>query len=218
MLPEPCDDCAPYGGKFCRRGGGMARCGCARGQILAQLDDQRGRPVLVNVEPKITERTATLCVSMMSGIKYFPSESAARLIIADELQSMCNSDEEAFATAKQMGKLFEEWPGGIRALRAVFCSMYFPLDRDTSVLTCAEYPDGIPATRTVEEPFVRLLAPELTEPIKMIAEACDLNAHLREIKGSPSQLKIPSTPQILTQADIDAAVAKLHGKIPDEHS
>lgn len=209
MLPEPCEDCAPYGGNFCRRGGGMARCSCGRGQLLAQLDEQRGRPVLVNVEPKISERTATLCVSMMSGIRYFPAEPAARLIIADELQSMCNSDEEAFWTAKRMTRLFSEWPGGLQGIRATFCSKYFPLDRDTSTLSCEQYPDGIPAERTAKESFVRVIAPEFSTPVKMLTEACDLNAHLSEMKGPPSQWKVVPTPQIITQADIDAAVAKI---------
>src|ERR1035441_1031272 len=100
-LPNPCEKCAPYSGNFVvvefRNGrSGTRRCDCARGEALAAADVMRAQPPISDPEPRISNESATAGVSMLTALKFFPGEAAARMVIADELRCMCNDDGELF--------------------------------------------------------------------------------------------------------------------------
>jgi hypothetical protein len=140
-LPKPCEKCAPDGlwvGDLA-----MRRCTCERGRTLAALDEVRKQPALTRVEPRISVEAASSGVSILSALRYFPAEDGARIVIGNELRSMCNNGDEMLWLCARMVRLFTEWPG-VPSMRAVFCAKFFPLDRDTRGI-CSDFPDGIPA-------------------------------------------------------------------------
>ena len=214
-LPDPCEKCSPFEGLWCFRRGGTCRCDCARGQTLAAMDAARKERTILEVEPAISEETATMCVSMLSAIRFFPSEAGARIAIASELQSMCNSDIQALWLARRMVRLFSEWPG-VPDLRAVFCSQHVPLDRYQPLTICQAYPEGIPSE--IEEPKTQTLAlpaghtvsadARLDQSVRMVARALDMNRALREDTARKAAEIPPTNPNFkpITQADIAKAV------------
>jgi hypothetical protein len=216
-LPEPCSRCAFLGGNFTDyRGGGMRRCDCARGRALAALDEARKQGPH-EVEPQISSEMALGCVAMLGAMGgFFPADAAARMVIADEFQSMCNNAEEALWLAKRMLQLFQSWPG-FPALRAVYCSKFLPLDGLMAVGICKEYPDGIPAAVPVIEPPLLALPPGHVATADPELDAGIQDAFkprpLRRISSRPAD-PFPVNPnfQPVTQSDIDAAVSELRDK------
>lgn len=152
-LPDPCQDCRSDGGYWIRdwRREGVKRCSCPRGQALEAQDLFRKLPPVCEVEAKISEESAAAGVSMLSVMKYFPSEAGARLVIADELRCMCSDDSQIVWLAKRMAALFAEWPG-MPALRSVFWSKFIPLDRKPAAGAAALFPDGVPPELPQQNP------------------------------------------------------------------
>ena len=67
-------------------------------------------------------------VAQMGGMKFFPADEHARIGIAKQMASMCQSIEQAEWLSTRLQRLFSEgWPG-VGEMRAVFCSKYRPLD------------------------------------------------------------------------------------------
>lgn len=218
-LPDPCEECSPYGGNFQYSKGGMKRCQCARGQSLAEMDRMRAETPLLEVEPVVSPEAATQCISMLTAIRYFPAEPGARLLVADEIRAMCNSDDEAFWLCKRLARLYSEWPG-IPAMRAVFCSKYVPLDRFASVGMIPGFPEGIPPELPQAGPTRLALPPGhvasvdegLDRAVQMLANIKDLNRPLRRQFAKEAR-EVPNpnfTP--VTQADIERAVNELRDK------
>jgi hypothetical protein len=220
QLPSPCVECAPEGLWVFRRGG-TTRCDCERGRILRSLDDARNRPALTNVEPVISVETAGSGVSILTALKYFPSEDGARIAIGNELRSMCNTGDEMLWLCARMVRLFTDWPG-VPSLRAVFCAKFFPLDRETRGI-CPDYPDGIPAEIEQREPPRLLLPagyavsvdPSLEHSVRLLAQHTDMNRHLAEStaprRPAATVPDVPVNPNFkpITQADIEKALDEL---------
>lgn len=159
--------------------GGMQRCTCERGQALAALDEWRKMPPTVEVAPRITGESAALGVSMLAAMKFFPSEEGARLLIAEELRSMCGDDSQVLWIAKRMCRMFSEWPG-LPSMRAVFWSKYVPLDRVAAQGEAQLFPEGImPEIPDTRQRFKSLPAgsndPEFDAGIKKLANLKRLN-------------------------------------------
>jgi hypothetical protein len=181
MLPEPCDQCQPYGGNYrivektLKSGlsvSGTGRCVCARGKALeAREADSRtvGPPVLTSAQ-------LTLCVEMLAAMGFFPSESGARMGIANEIGRMCRSFEDAVWLAQRMIQLYPSWPGALD-MRLVYCSRRRPLDGMVPVqLGTAAYPEGIPSENpTVEEPLLAL------PPGRVLSTDLELDAAVRRL-------------------------------------
>jgi hypothetical protein len=143
-LPKPCEMCGPDGYWVEDSStGGVTRCVCQRGRALAAYDLMRVEAPTLEVEPQISEESAALGVSMLTVMKFFPTEEGARIVIADELRSMCADDSQVLWLGKRMGQIFTEWPG-LPALRAVFWSKYIPLDRRPAENEALVFPDGVP--------------------------------------------------------------------------
>lgn len=225
-LPEACEQCGPEG-YWVRAHGGLARCGCARGRALAALEELRKLPPLMDVEPKISTAAATAGVSMLSALRYFPAEEGARIIVGNELRSMCNTGEELFWLCSRMPRLFTDWPG-IPALRAVFCSKFFPLDRYTAGISEA-YPDGVPAEHPAlgRTPLLALPAVrddevlELSETVRRPQAApvtlrlSAVGESMERLAAPSSLLHIPRSPvssnfPAITEVDVSKALEELH--------
>lgn len=180
-LPKPCERCGPDGFWAWTRNG-MKRCDCERGQALKTQDLLRRLPPVAHVEPKISEESAATGVSMLSAMKFFPAEAGARMVIADELSSLCNDDLQVLWLAKRMCQLFTEWPG-LPALRALFWSKYVPLDRRPSTSgDDALFPDGVPpeipeqdASPIALPPGRRSVDPELDTAIRDLGKLKKIN-------------------------------------------
>lgn len=148
-LPRGCERCGPDGYWVLPKGSsvfgdrGVERCNCERGRALAALDLIRREPPTLEVEPRITEEMAALGVSMLAVMKFFPTEEGARLVIGDELRSMCADGSQVLWLAKRMCQLFSEWPG-LPSLRAVAWSKFIPLDRRPAENEVQLFPDGVP--------------------------------------------------------------------------
>ena len=85
-------------------------------------------------------------------LKYFPSDPAARLGIAEQLASMCADEDQIRWLVKTLPGLYNEWPG-MREIRGLFCMKFRPLDgieADSEV-----YPEGL--TREQLNPGVKAL-------------------------------------------------------------
>jgi hypothetical protein len=122
----------------------MKRCDCERGRALAALDLMRKEAPTLDAEPKISKESATIGTSILSVIKYFPSEEGARMVIGEEFRHLCHDDSQVVWLASRVAELFAEWPG-LPALRAVAWSKFIPLDRKAASPGAAQiFPDGVP--------------------------------------------------------------------------
>jgi hypothetical protein len=226
VLPEPCDQCRGDGGYFAivlrNNEPYSKRCDCARGRALAALDALRNQLSHENVEPRISGESAMAGVAMLSQIKFFPAEAAARMLIADELRLICNNDAELLWLCRRMVRLFLEWPG-FPILRGVFCSKFTPLDGGQSSVCCETYSDGIPSefperesARLALPPGAVVSAdPTLDAGVRMVADALDLNKHLAAPRRVVPELLISANEPVrraITQADMDCAVQEWREK------
>ncbi len=174
-LPDPCDYCGGTGGYWVYGG---KRCDCPRGAALSELDRLRSLPPAPDVEPQISEETAAAGVSMLSVMKYFPSEAGARLMIADELRSMCADDEQMIWLVKRCSSLFTDWPG-LPMLRRVLWSKFIPLDRMPAELPIGKddpFPEGIPPqVPTRELDYKALERGDRNGPFRQIANSMSMD-------------------------------------------
>lgn len=177
-LPLPCGQCKDSGGYWTYGG---KRCSCERGQQLLALDGLRSLPPDPHVEPKISEETAAAGVSMLSAMKFFPSEAGARLLIADELRSMCSDATQMVWLAKRCNTLFTDWPG-MPALRRVFWSKFIPIDRMPAMGAIGKddpYPEGIPSEVPESFQYAALGAGEVHPALRKLGNAKDLNVAIK---------------------------------------
>lgn len=166
-------------------------------------------------------------------LKFFPADKEARAALVQIVCEMASSDEQIAWLVKRALALYNEWPGP-HELRACFCSKFPP--RDGINAYSQVYIDGIPSEREernrLEGPKMLALPPghEVTADPEMEAAAVEAFASmpkmptarpindsfersLREVLTAPKDRpEIPKTPQIITQEDIDKAVAELHAK------
>jgi hypothetical protein len=184
------------------------------------MDEEKRHPPR-KVEPRVSEETAALGVSMLAAIPWFPTEDAARFMIAGELQSLCESQAEMNWLVRRMVRLFERWPG-IPALRAVFCSKHSPLDRVESTGIIEAYPDGIPPELPPAAPPRLALPPgavvsadsQLDAGVRLLSAVLDMNRIEAPVRHTPRAVASPVSAnyQPITQADIDKAVQELHDR------
>lgn len=177
-LPKACCRCEWQGGYWVEVDGsdtvGMRRCDCERGQALAAMDTMRKLPPSVDVEPLISKESATLGVSMLSLIKFFPSEEGARMLIGEELRSMCADDSQVLWICKRMVRMYTEWPG-LPPMRALFWSKFVPIDRVAARDEAHIFPDGVPPEAPDEQQEYKALGPgsrdaELDAAIRKLAD------------------------------------------------
>lgn len=161
-------------------------------------------------------------VNSMAGMKYFPSEPAARLALVELMGELTDDEEKVRWLAKRMRTLYSEWPGE-REMRACFCSKFRP--KDGIEVHSTVYLDGIPSeretTRQLEAPKLPALPPghvataddPMDREIQKLAAAKAMkpakvddrfSKALREIETAPRDRKeLPGpTPQKITQADV----------------
>lgn len=170
ILPEPCAECAPYGGTHRwyeevpalpgrkRRAAGLDRCTCRRGAELSRRDAVR--PKTVRTErgyerqvpegktvwaPQISKAAAAKAAAMLAeNVPYYPHEPAARTAVANEFRRLCNGPAELGWLVRRVMLLWHTWHG-LRELRVLFCSRFQPVDGvDLSDQASEAYPDGIP--------------------------------------------------------------------------
>ena len=212
-----CNKCAPFDGLWMETPQGLRRCDCETGRRLKEASDAAVNPQYH--PPVISAKDAEVFVEMLAAIPYFPRESGARLIIAEELRSICRDSGEALWLAQRMVRLYERWPGP-REMRIVYCAKHVPLDGLLEAGLSEVYPDGIPAERpgasqkALEAPAAAeelSAAPSLRNAILDLARAKDMNR-----SGPPEPVReIPSLPpgvKPVTQADIERAVQELRDR------
>jgi hypothetical protein len=174
-----CAKCEPFGGLWMETEAGLKRCGCSDGQRAAAAEQRRLNPI--GEPPVISEEDVEVFVEMLASMNYFPPESGARIMIGDELRSMCRNPQEAFWLVRRMNRVYSRWPG-IQEMRRLYCSAKIPLDGVIDSSISEIYPDGIPSERSVSQ--VKQLAsgtkdPEMKDGMKRLTAAKDLNQAVR---------------------------------------
>ncbi len=69
----------------------------------------------------------TKIVAELSLLKFFPSDSAARVALVRMVCEMASTEEQVRWLVRRALVVFNEWPGP-HELRALFCSRWKPLD------------------------------------------------------------------------------------------
>jgi hypothetical protein len=212
-----CHKCDPYGGLWQRTDGGMARCDCTAGAELAATDHARASKL--KLPPVLNVTAAVAIVKMLSGnLRFVPSDPLAVSAIADQIRSMCESNEAAMWLVTRMGQLYQEWPG-TRAMRVVYSSKHRPLDGVEVDGFLPEYPDGVPSEQQLEAP-PRLALPPGGDGKESVSAAKSLNetvlflAEAKSMRNIGRHVSVPDIPVLppgkrITQADVDAALEKL---------
>ena len=222
-MPEnPCRTCAPHGGLWIPGpNGGQMRCpNCERGQRLANAGHPTPRPPVLRAEE------CTVYVEMLASIPFFPAESGARVLIGNQIRSMCGSSGEALWLVERMVYLHgDKWPGPAE-MRRVYCAKHFPLDGVPAIGVSEKFPDGIPSENPPAARPLLSAAPisedhQFAAAVRHLAQAKRLPA-----PGEPMPAPIPTprvaqtraekAPQIITQADIDEAVEIVRKKKLEE--
>jgi len=203
-----CEKCKLFDGLWMQTPNGLRRCSCDSGQRLAGIDQARldghAEP------PRISSQAATVIVEMLSSIPFFPKEGGARILIGEEIRSMCHDDEQGVWLAQRMARLYSQWPG-VRELRAVYCSKHRPLDGYELIGGTEAFPDGIPSEKLIPAAPMKALPPgrEVSAADSLEDTVIDLAAakNMRAV-GTCKVRDIPILPpgNRITQADIDAAV------------
>jgi hypothetical protein len=213
-----CEKCGPFGGKWVKgERGGMERCDCEDGRKLKEADEARKTGAAK--PPRISKETAAVVVEAMSSMPFFPTAAGARFLIGEEIRSMCENSEEAFWLAQRMAQLYKSWPGP-REMRLVYCGRHRPLDGVDIIGISDFYPDGIPTEAETMGLLAReqkFLPPPKGEPVSA-APSIDLTMRdlarakdMRQVKPvHVHDIPILSPGQRVTQADVDAALLKLH--------
>jgi hypothetical protein len=88
-----CERCQPFGGLWKEAAEGLTRCDCARGQNIRANEARRQNPARRN--PAMTKEEATIFAEMLAVIPFYPPEAGARIMVAEEIRSMCANAEEA---------------------------------------------------------------------------------------------------------------------------
>lgn len=113
-------------------------CSCVVGRSI-----KRAREPIIR-EPVLSGKDTEIFVEMLAAIPYFPGESGARLMIGEEIRSMCADAGEAMWLVQRAARLFPRWPG-LAELRRLYCSSKrCPLDGVWAVGISEGYPNGYP--------------------------------------------------------------------------
>jgi len=168
-------------------------------------------------------------------LKFFPAEKEMLTALLRLVGNMCRTEDEVRWLVDRMtnGSLYSEWPGP-QEMRACFCSRFPP--KDNINMDSTIYVDGIPSERDQKQ----IAAPELPAlpPGAMVTADAVLDAAVAQaaqekqmpqakpisVRGQrfarflSETLTAPKdrepvaspTPQIITQADIDNALAAIH--------
>jgi hypothetical protein len=232
-LPEPCEQCAPYGGNWKLTEAGMGRCDCPRGSALRAAEKLRSVPPPEHAEPRIGSAAASQACRTLRSIPFFPAEDEAQTAIADELRSLCGSLEDLDWIVTRMRRLYSRWPG-CREMRIVFCTSRRPLSgEDLGHAISEAYPNGVPAQRpAIAAPAPAALpagstvsaSPSVEAAVGDLTRAKDLRATgpTHRVRDIPL-VRVPESRRI-TQADVDrelqrrrerAATAELCGVGPE---
>lgn len=174
-------------------------------------------------------------------LKFFPAGSTDVLkALARMCGQMCQSEAQVrWLVDRMTGGLYTEWPGPAE-MRACFCSRFRP--NDGISVCSGVYPEGIPSERasepwrsaigtserkliggSPEEPMCPESAAIIKElaiqmPMMPAARSYDSNDKFSQLLKltltAPSDRPElpPPTPQIITQADVDALIAKRREK------
>ncbi len=95
-------------------------------------------------------------VARLSLMKFFPADPDFRGAMAELLNQLCSSDEQADKLSQHFQRVYPEWAGA-HELRACACSMFKPADgiNADSVI----YPEGIPTAAELKTPEVLAIPP-----------------------------------------------------------
>ena len=157
--------------------------------------------------PKLTEPESIVIAEMLSVIPFYPSNPSARLVIAMQIQSMCELMESAKWLVTRMSTLYSHWPG-IPEMRTVYTSKFKPADGTEGGTGTAAFPDGIPPERlAAPEPDWKALPPsqllaEILGDARASVPEVKLSAGFNETQHSKKDIKIP------TEADIAEVLRK----------
>jgi hypothetical protein len=166
--------------------------------------------------------TINVLVASMGGMKFFPSDPAARAAVVETVSEMAETEDQVRWLTRRMRILYAEWPGEAE-LRACFCSRFRP--RDGITRYSSVFPDGIPSERTA--PPLALPGPrgDVISADRQIEAAVGDLARARRlpqpIDPMPQKLPPPLIAETrtqkfaapVTQADVDREVAKLRDRL-----
>lgn len=160
----------------------------------------------------ITHEEATLAAEAMSGIRYFPSATAARALIVDELVQMCQNFEQAMWLARRLSQLFTEWPG-MKELRAIFCSKFMPQD---GIENYSEvFLEGVPSERESLPALTAGVAFPAITAAPEASEAVDVGQLAAEVSQAR---KMPPLPKFRArhpeEIRVDNELRRLYGLAP----
>jgi len=179
--------------------------------------------------------SVTAEVAKLGTMKFFPSDPAVKLALVEFFGDIAENEDQVRWLVKRVRTLYHEWPGE-HELRAAFCSKFRPKDGINAYSQV--YLDGIPSEKASEpqlgpgRPAGLLEGPKDEHPItdervkrrvSQLAAAMPkmpsaapvggaFEKRLKEAMTAPQDRPPlpPPTPQVITQADIDRAVAELH--------
>jgi hypothetical protein len=96
-------------------------------------------------------------LSELTLLKFFPSETPARIALAKLVAGMASTHEQVEWLVTRTLSLCNEWPGP-KVLRQIFCSKFKPAD-GISVGPTEMFPDGLPPERPIQPPARPALPP-----------------------------------------------------------
>ena len=164
-------------------------------------------------------------------LKFFPSESAARLELVNLVLRMAATYEQIEWLVTRTIAVCNEWPGPL-VLRQIFCSKFKPRDGIEAGST-STFPDGLPPERPIQAPAMRALPAGhtatldagLEKGLQVVAAAKTLEvaayapnyAHLEELRRARLRRQHREVMDAMglkpiTQADIDRAVEEARAK------
>ncbi len=176
-------------------------------------------------------------LSELTLLKFFPSETPARIALAKLVAGMASTHEQVEWLVARTLSLCNEWPGP-KVLRQIFCSKFKPAD-GVSVGPTEMFPDGLPPERPIQPPMRPALPPghvatldaNLDKQLQVVAAEKDLNnlapytspaddAHLEELRRAKLRRQHREIFEAqglkpITQEDIDRAVEEARAKKRD---
>jgi hypothetical protein len=187
-----CGLCDGSGWKIRERGpySGVAPCVC----------QQANRPSEPRTPLTVGETLAAVNV-LCETLAFAPTTDAARVLIANGLMEMCETAEQLRYVISRAVNLHTKWHTcGLPGLRQILCSKYRP--RDGLVITATEaYPEGVPPDKPLVETPRQF---QLPAGVLVSADPA-VEAEVRTIARAKV---VPSPAKPITQADIDAILAR----------
>lgn len=174
----------------------------------------------------MTFENVSAYVASLGTMPFFPSvaDAAARLAIVELTADLTDDEEKVKWLVKRMKQLYRKWPGELE-MRACFCSRFKPKDgieAHSEVFAALDhFPDDpelvskrIAAPKPIPLPPGRQATadPEMDRAVLQLAAGKAmpkprLMPKLAEIVTGPR-----ATPQVVTRADVDRALAEYRAK------